>query len=117
MTRLADKLGLLVWSEIPVYWDIDWSNPATLANAEQQLKENIARDQNRASIAIWSIANETPVTPARLVFLKKLQRHSPDRHYATDFCREPHGTRSSTASRRPARRIQSFLAERVHRLV
>ncbi len=50
MTRLADKLGLLVWSEIPVYWDIDWSNPATLANAEQQLKENIARDQNRASI-------------------------------------------------------------------
>src|SRR4030095_14564103 len=68
MTRLADKLGLLVWSEIPVYWDIDWSNAATLANAEQQLKENIARDQNRASIAIWSIANETPVTPARLVF-------------------------------------------------
>jgi len=72
MTRLADKLGMLVWSEIPVYWDIDWSNVATLANAEQQLKENIARDRNRASIAIWSIANETPVTPARLVFLKKL---------------------------------------------
>jgi len=65
-------LGMLVWSEIPVYWDIDWSNVATLANAEQQLKENIARDRNRASIVIWSIANETPVTPARLVFLKKL---------------------------------------------
>jgi beta-glucuronidase len=22
--RLADRMGLLVWSEIPVYWDIDW---------------------------------------------------------------------------------------------
>jgi beta-glucuronidase len=71
MTRLADKLGLLVWSEIPVYWDIDWSNPATLANAEQQLKENIAASKSRVD-RFWSIANETPVTPARLVFLKKL---------------------------------------------
>ncbi len=34
--RLADRMGLLVWSEIPVYWDVDWSNPATLANAEAQ---------------------------------------------------------------------------------
>ena len=25
--RLADRMGLLVWSEIPVYWDIDWSSP------------------------------------------------------------------------------------------
>ena len=25
--RLADRMGLMVWSEIPVYWDIDWSNP------------------------------------------------------------------------------------------
>src|SRR5581483_1228912 len=32
--RLADRMGLLLWSEIPVYWDIDWTNPATLANAE-----------------------------------------------------------------------------------
>src|SRR3984893_5441378 len=31
-TRLADRMGLMVWSEIPVYWDIDWSNPRTLAN-------------------------------------------------------------------------------------
>ena len=35
MTRLADRMGLLVWSEIPVYWDIDWENPATLQNAEE----------------------------------------------------------------------------------
>jgi beta-glucuronidase len=41
--RLADRMGLLVWSEIPVYWDIDWSNPATLASAEAQLRDEIAR--------------------------------------------------------------------------
>ena len=35
MTRLADRMGVMVWSEIPVYWDIDWENPATLQNAEQ----------------------------------------------------------------------------------
>ena len=70
--RLADRLGLLVWSEIPVYWEIDWTNPATLANADAQLRDMIARDRNRASVAFWSLSNETPVEPARLTFLKRL---------------------------------------------
>jgi beta-glucuronidase len=70
--RLADRMGLLVWSEIPVYWDIDWSNPATLANAEAQLRDMIARDRNRAAVILWSISNETPVKPERLTFLKQL---------------------------------------------
>ncbi len=52
--RLADRMGLLVWSEIPVYWDIDWTNPGTLANAETQLRDMIARDHNRASVILWS---------------------------------------------------------------
>jgi beta-glucuronidase len=70
--RLADRMGLMVWSEIPVYWDIDWSNPATLANAEAQLRDEIARDRNRAAVILWSVANETPVKPERLTFLTKL---------------------------------------------
>jgi beta-glucuronidase len=70
--RLADRMGLMVWSEIPVYWDIDWTNPATLANAEAQLRDEIARDHNRAAIILWSVANETPVKPERLTFLTKL---------------------------------------------
>lgn len=72
MSRLADRMGLLVWSEIPVYWGIDWQNAATLENAEQQLRELISRDHNRASVILWSVANETPNVPARLEFLKKL---------------------------------------------
>jgi len=70
--RLADRLGLLVWSEIPVYWDIAWKNPATFANAEAQLSEMIARDRNRAAVIFWSLSNETPVDPGRLTFLQKL---------------------------------------------
>ena len=72
MTRLADKLGILVWSEVPVYWTIDWTNAATYANAEQQLTDEIRRDDNRAAIIIWSLANETPVSEARTKFLSQL---------------------------------------------
>ncbi|HXU00783.1 MAG TPA: glycoside hydrolase family 2 TIM barrel-domain containing protein, partial [Polyangia bacterium] len=60
MTRAADRLGLLVWSEIPVYWTIAWSNVTTLAAARAQLAEEIARDGNRASVVLWSVGNETP---------------------------------------------------------
>ena len=72
MLRLADEMGLLVWSEIPVYWTIDWENPETYSNAQQQLSEMISRDKNRASVIIWSIANETPVSESRNRFLAKL---------------------------------------------
>ncbi len=71
-TRLADKLGIMVWSEIPVYWDIDWTNPHTLEVAQQQLREMIRRDHNKASVILWSMSNETPNKPERTVFLKKL---------------------------------------------
>ena len=72
MTRLADRMGLMVWSEIPVYWDIDWQNPATLQNAKNQLHDMIARDHNRASVILWSLSNETPVKPERTAFLREL---------------------------------------------
>ncbi|MGB6386656.1 MAG: glycoside hydrolase family 2 TIM barrel-domain containing protein [Terriglobales bacterium] len=72
MIRLADRLGLLVWSEIPVYWETAWENPATLQNAQEQLRDVIARDHNRAAVVLWSVANETPVNSARLAFLQSL---------------------------------------------
>ena len=76
MTRLADELGLLVWSEVPVYWTIDWTNAGTYQNAQSQLSDNIERDANRASIIIWSLANETPVSKARTKFISKLARQA-----------------------------------------
>ncbi len=72
MARLADEMGILLWEEIPVYWTIDYENPETLANATQQLTDLIKRDNNRASVIIWSVANETPVKPVRTEFLNKL---------------------------------------------
>lgn len=70
--RLADELGLLVWSEIPVYWAIQWENAETLRNAKQQLAEVITRDKNRAAVVLWSVGNETPVGQRRLTFLGAL---------------------------------------------
>jgi beta-glucuronidase len=69
MTRTADKLGLLVWSEIPDYWALQFDNPAVLAKSKQQLAEMIRRDRNKASIILWSVANETPNTEARTKYL------------------------------------------------
>ena len=76
MVRLADRMGLLVWEEIPVYWDIQWQNPATLENAKSQLREIISRDRNRAAIALWSMSNETPISPERTEFLKALANYA-----------------------------------------
>ena len=72
MARLADQMGIMVWEEIPVYWTILWDDPATLENARNQLGELIARDRNRASVILWSVANETPVGEARNRFLENL---------------------------------------------
>ena len=72
MLRAADELGLLVWSEIPVYWVVDFKNSTTLANALKMQTESILRDRDRASIIIWSVANETPINPARNAFLRRL---------------------------------------------
>ena len=75
MVREAEKMGILVWSEIPCYWTIAWTNPETLANAKGQLRDMIARDHNRANVIIWSIANETPHSAQRDTFLGNLAQY------------------------------------------
>ncbi len=88
MTREADRMGLMVWSEIPVYWTILWQNPGTLKNARNQLTEMITRDKNKASVVFWSMANETPRSDERLAFLKQL----------TELARQLDPTRLLTAA-------------------
>jgi beta-glucuronidase len=72
MVRLADEMGLLVWAEVPVYWTISWTNPETYQNAQNQLTDLMGRDKNRASVIVWSIGNETPLSEPRHVFMGKL---------------------------------------------
>lgn len=76
MIRVAEEIGLMVWSEIPVYWTISWENTRTYANAERQLHDMIYRDKNRASVVVWSIANETPHGDARDKFLINLSKYA-----------------------------------------
>jgi beta-glucuronidase len=71
--RLADELGLVVWAEIPVYWEhIRYDSAHTLALARSMQADMVRRDRNRCSIALWSVANETPITDARNAFLRTL---------------------------------------------
>ncbi len=76
MLRAADRLGLLVWSENPVYWALEFDNPKVLAKAEQQLDEEINTSRNHAAIILWSMANETPNTPERTRFIETEASHA-----------------------------------------
>lgn len=74
--REAERMGILLWSEIPCYWTIAWTNESTYQNAQSQLRDMIIRDQNRANIIIWSIANETPHSAERDRFLSRLSTYA-----------------------------------------
>lgn len=69
IVRLADKMGIMLWEELPLYWGISWDNAQVLQKAKDQYSELINRDYNRASSIVWSIANETTPSPARNAFL------------------------------------------------
>ncbi|OVE82890.1 glycoside hydrolase family 2 protein [Natronolimnobius baerhuensis] len=59
MARKADEEGILLWEEVPAYWDINFGDEEIQELYRQQLREVTQRDWNRASVALWSIANET----------------------------------------------------------
>ncbi len=69
--RAADEMGVLIWGEIPVYWeDVTYTSAKTLQLAKTMMGEMIVRDRNRASVILWSVANETPEIATRLSFLE-----------------------------------------------
>ncbi len=70
--QIADEMGVLLWEEIPVYWVIAFDNPETAADADNQLRELIERDINRASVIAWGVGNENADTEDRLRFMAEL---------------------------------------------
>ena len=70
--EIADEIGLLLWEEIPVYWSIAFENDGTFSDADNQLREMIIRDRNRASVIAWGVGNENADTEARLTFMRRL---------------------------------------------
>jgi len=69
MVKRAERMGILLWEEIPNYWGIQWANPETYQNSQNQENALIERDKNRANVIIWSVANETTASPARNNYL------------------------------------------------
>jgi len=72
LVRAAERLGLMVWEEIPVYWTVAWEDADAQALAQAQLQALIRRDRNRGAVILWSIGNETPPGEARLRFMAGL---------------------------------------------
>lgn len=81
--QIADELGILLWEEIPAFWAIDFDNPWTCQDAQNQLSELVLRDINRASVIIWCVCNENEDTDSRLKFavdmMDTARRLDPDR--------------------------------------
>lgn len=75
--KMAEKMGLLVWEELPVYQHIEFSSSLVADKMENMLTEMISRDKNRCSVFIWSISNETySTTPNRNEALIELCKKS-----------------------------------------
>ena len=65
IVRMAERMGLMIWEEIPVFQSISFGNPQTRELMNMQLKETLRRDKNRCGIIIWSMANETSPSTVR----------------------------------------------------
>ena len=86
--RMAERMGFLLWEEIPVWQGIDFDNESTRLKAGRMIQEMVNRDKNRCALTFWSVANETQPSPARNSFLK----------YLIACCREIDNTRLITAA-------------------
>ena len=72
MVRLADKMGIMLWEEIPLWQGIAFGDPVMQPKMDYMLQEMIQRDKNRSSIIIWSLSNETLPGAARNKSLTKM---------------------------------------------
>lgn len=88
IVRLAEKMGFLLWEEIPIWQGIDFENDATRLKAGNMIKEMVMRDKNRCALAFWGVANETQPSAPRNEFLK----------YLIKSCNEIDTTRLITAA-------------------
>jgi len=70
--RMAEKMGFLLWEEIPIWQGIDFENEQTRQKAGNMIKEMVMRDKNRCALAFWGVANETQPSEPRNEFLKYL---------------------------------------------
>jgi len=87
MIKLAEKMGIMVWDEIPVYQQIEFSSPGVTDKMDMMMREMVSRDKNRCGVIVWSLSNETSSSPGRDNALINL----------TDKCRHLDSTRLITS--------------------
>lgn len=73
--RQAEKMGILLWEEIPIWQGIDFTNEQTFEKAKKMYAEMVMRDRNRCALSFWGVANETAVSDVRNRFLKRIIEH------------------------------------------
>lgn len=72
IVRMAEKMGFLLWEEIPIWQGIDFGNQATKDKAGKMMQEMVRRDKNRCALTFWGVANETQPSAPRNAFIKYL---------------------------------------------
>ena len=87
MIRLAEKMGIMVWDEIPVYQQVEFSTPGVSDKMDLMMREMVNRDKNRCGVIVWSLSNETSPSPSRDRALVNL----------SDKCRQLDSTRLITS--------------------
>ncbi len=75
---VADRLGLLIMEEIPVWWFDDpapWALQNNVRHIHQQMfREMVLRDYNRPSIGLWSTCNECLDVAGRTTFIRTVRQ-------------------------------------------
>ena len=63
--ELADRYGIVVWSEVPVYQMRDqlFRSAAVRRRAVQQVRDMVNRDRSHPSVIVWSLGNENTSKP------------------------------------------------------
>jgi beta-glucuronidase len=95
--ELADRYGIVVWSEIPVYQMQDslFRNDRVRTQSQRMLRDLIRRDQNHPSVFVWSVGNENTSRPGpgfqRYVRQAKrlVRRYDPTRLVGLEFAGYP----------------------------
>lgn len=80
--RMADKLGLIIWEEIPVVNNMN-IDPVFLENGKDMIREMIRQHYNHPSVMIWGSMNEVLLWSKGSV---RIQEHT-DTAYVNDVRR------------------------------
>ncbi|HMF52905.1 MAG TPA: glycoside hydrolase family 2 TIM barrel-domain containing protein, partial [Edaphobacter sp.] len=77
---LCDKMGMYVEDEVPMGFGGDHAeDPSYMAATSLRVFETVARDKNHASIVVWSVGNEDPVTALHIEAMRALKGIDPTR--------------------------------------